>query len=101
MKCNRCGKENPAEIHTCTAPLAIALAERLDVPPGAPLFVDAATELRRLHAENEALKRALKEAGLFLHHAWCDVQMNNYSFEKLNKTMEVVDAALTRAGEMK
>jgi hypothetical protein len=42
------------------------------------------------------LRETLKEAGLFLHHAWCDVQMNECSFEKLNKTMEVVDATLAQ-----
>jgi hypothetical protein len=63
MKCNRCWKENvdPVYPHTCTAPLAIALVERLDVPPGAPLFVDAAAELRRLHAENDALRGAINK----------------------------------------
>ena len=57
MKCQRCGKENPAEIHTCT-PLALMLADQLverrwdyDVT-----LNDAAAELRRLYAENEALK---------------------------------------------
>jgi hypothetical protein len=47
-------------------PLAIALAERLDVPPGAPLFVDAAAELRRLHAENEALRSVAKELAVIV-----------------------------------
>jgi transposase-like protein len=56
----------------------------------------AQEELRRQHAEIAELREALKEAGLFLHHAWCDVQMNEYSFEKLNKTMEVVDATLAQ-----
>ncbi len=85
MKCNRCGKENPAEIHTCTAPLAIALAERLDVPPGAPLFVDAAAELRRLHAENEALRAAL------------DLIAN--TGPDARQCCDIARAALARAGE--
>ena len=29
MKCNRCGKENPAEIHTCT-PKVLVLADALE-----------------------------------------------------------------------
>ena len=34
---------------------------------------------------------ALKSTGLFLHHCWCDVSMNDYSFGKLNQQMEIVD----------
>ncbi len=60
MKCPRCGKENPAEVHTCT-PLALALAEMLDKVLAEPLeaatILAAAAELRRLHAENEALRQ--------------------------------------------
>lgn len=69
MKCWRCGKENPAEIHTCTPPLALILAEALDfkyADNGAGYTTEwtqglqqAAAELRRLHAENEALLEAL------------------------------------------
>jgi hypothetical protein len=36
-------------------PKALRLADALDSPPGAPLFMEAAAELRRLHAENERL----------------------------------------------
>ena len=35
---------------------ALRLADALDNPPGAPLFTEAAAELRRLHAENEAMR---------------------------------------------
>lgn len=38
---------------------------------------------------------ALESTGRFLHHCWCDVQMNEYSFDKLNKQMEIVDAEIT------
>ncbi len=90
---------------------------------------EAATELRRLHAENEkfrkhiegqnteldklipmaerleaqrdAMLEALKSTGLFLHHCWCDVQMNDYSFEKLNQQMQIVDAAIKSVEEGK
>ena len=89
---------------------------------------DAAAELRRLHAENEAMRNvanrgghiavamsriadlesqrdalleALKSTGLFLHHCWCDVQMNDHSFEKLNRQMEIVDAAIKAVEETK
>jgi len=37
---------------------------------------------------------ALKSTGLFLHHCWCDVSMNDYSFDKLNQQMEIVDAQI-------
>jgi hypothetical protein len=92
MKCNRCGKGNPAEIHTCTAPLSIALAERLDVPPGAPLFVDAAAELRRLHSENEALREALQDL--------CKLALSGESV-LWTAEYDKARAALTRAGELK
>ena len=82
----------------------------------------AAAELRRLHeahdwqykmagerlrrvekmeAQRDALLEALKSTGLFLHHCWCDVQMNEYSFEKLNQQMAVVDAAIKAVEEGK
>lgn len=50
----------------------------------------------RVSAERDALRAALKEVGLFLHHCWCDVQMNNHSFERLNAAMTLVDAAQTK-----
>jgi hypothetical protein len=36
-------------------------------------MAEAAAELRRLHAQCDALLEALKSTGLFLHHCWCDV----------------------------
>ena len=83
---------------TTEQPLALRLADELDDDPMG--YGQHAAELRHQHAEITKLRETLKEAGLFLHHAWCDVQMNEYSFEKLNKTMEVVDAALAQ-GEKK
>ena len=55
-KCSRCGKENPAEAHTCT-PVALRLADALDrqeISFGGMAPVIAA-ELRRLFQENENL----------------------------------------------
>ncbi len=80
-----------------TQPEALRLADALErdkwhVP--AVVMQAAADELRRLHAQRDALLEALKSTGLFLHHCWCDVQMNDYSFEKLNRQMEIVDAAI-------
>jgi hypothetical protein len=66
------------------------------------------TEIHRLRAatpqllaQRDALLEVLKSTGLFLHHCWCDVQMDDYSFEKLNRQMEIVDAALMAAEETK
>ncbi len=118
MKCNRCGKENPAEIHTCTAPLAIALAEKLEsqFPEGtAHSFLDgeAAAELRRLHAENEALRKALDNLRMSAYWitlggefaAWVnDKKMSLASAKELHELqemMEAAEAALARAGEVK
>jgi hypothetical protein len=56
-------------------------------------------ELRRLHAANAEMVEALSEVGMFLHHAWADVQMNDYSFERLNKAMESCDTALSKHKE--
>lgn len=63
--CARCSKQNAAEIHTCT-PLALWLAEQLEDTESARLhlLIYVAAELRRLHAENEGLKRALRGAEL-------------------------------------
>jgi hypothetical protein len=63
MKCARCGKDNPAEVHTCT-PLALKLAEKLDAEVKRTVSLDilhndAAIELQRLHAENEALRSTI------------------------------------------
>ena len=81
-------------------PDALRLAAELEACPTISYKTHAA-ELRRLHAEKEALREqrdalleALKSTGLFLHHCWCDVQMNDHSFEKLNRQMEIVDAAI-------
>ena len=103
-------------------PEALRLVDALEaqatwVPSGpAGVMHRAAAELRRLHeahdwqyemagerlrriekleAQRDALLEALKSTGLFLHHCWCDVQMNEYSFEKLNQQMAVVDAAIS------
>lgn len=81
-------------------PEALRLADAIDPGNDASknvLTVDvrgAAAELRRLHAECEALRAALKSTGLFLHHCWCNVPMNEHSFDLLSKQMEVVDAAM-------
>lgn len=51
-------------------------------------------ELQRLLAENNSLLEALKSTSLFLEHCWCDVQMNDHSFDKLNQQIKIVNAAI-------
>ena len=67
-----------------------------DVPVWmADFAIQHATQARAdLEAENAHLKAVLKDVSLFLHHCWCDVQMNEHSFDLLNKQTEAVDAAL-------
>ena len=68
------------------------LAAAFNLPDGEHLLYTAPPQ--RKQAQRDALLEALKSTGLFLHHCWCDVQMNEYSFEKLNQQMAVVDAAI-------
>ena len=84
-----------------TQPEALRLAESAHLGYRIGWQRQAAAELRRLHAQRDALLEALKSTGLFLHHCWCDVQMNDYSFEKLNRQMEIVDAAIKAVEETK
>jgi hypothetical protein len=86
MKCNRCGKDvDPVYPHTCT-PLALKLADSLVLCWGDSRLDEAAAELRRLHAENEALM-------YIVHH---------YVFEDGDDTkVQAARAALARAGEVK
>jgi len=58
-------------------------------------------KIAAVEAQRDALLEALKSTGLFLHHCWCDVQMNDYSFEKLNQQMQIVDAAIKAVEEGK
>jgi len=63
VSCPRCGKTGlqPDSIHTCT-PRALVLADALDNPTiqAGAIRHEIAAELRRLHAENEALWEALE-----------------------------------------
>ena len=101
---------------------ALRLADALEISSNHGIRRKAAAELRRQHeeitelrhgagvanqtiaslvAQRDALLAALKSTGLFLHHCWCDVQMNDYSFEKLNQQMAVVDTAIQMVEEGK
>lgn len=102
-KCDRCGKMVDAFPHTCT-PMAIALADAIENWWLDGLEDQAAAELRRLHAENEALRSQNKEfrdvlaaacdsLGAFVSdHGWSDLDMQIF---------DNVCAALARAGEVK
>jgi len=98
MKCTRCGKENPADVHTCSLPKALALADMIEEDPMTTWGYreashEAAAELRRLHAENEALREALQE----MYHAFNWGDMNQGEAWAMDKAR----AALARAGEVK
>jgi hypothetical protein len=94
MKCTRCGKENPADVHTCSLPKALALADMIEEDPMTTWGYreashEAAAELRRLHADNEALREALQELALYVAHNGDDWVQRK------------ARAALARAGEVK
>lgn len=65
--CPRCGKTNPAEIHTCTPPLALQLADWHKAMADEPKRNEAKrdkhrrteTELRRLYIEAQTLRSCL------------------------------------------
>lgn len=56
------------------------------------------SQVNELKAVKSELMGTLKTTGLFLHHCWCDVSMNEYSFEKLNSTMRLVDETIKKHG---
>jgi hypothetical protein len=119
MKCTRCGKENvdPVYPHTCT-PLALVLAEKIERANAGvysqALYEEytAAAELRRLHAENEALQQALRtEEAISFRRQLHEVQAENEALREALKSIssgglhdfesaeEEARAALARAGE--
>jgi hypothetical protein len=90
MKCDRCGKENPAEVHTC-ASLAMRLADALQAGADDPMWADhcemskrtaslSAAELRRLSAENDALREANEAFGK--RQEWWNEKM--FALEEVN-----------------
>ena len=94
------------EHNTAITALRAALAQRAAKPQrpkclefaldflGTPENGELLAYIEQLEVQRDALLEALKSTGLFLHHCWCDVQMNDHSFEKLNRQMEIVDAAI-------
>lgn len=56
--------------------------------------IELTEKVEKLTRELAEARKVLKETGLLLHHFWCDVQMNDYSFDKLNKGIEAIDEAI-------
>jgi hypothetical protein len=83
MNCPRCGKDNPADVHTCT-PLAARLAEALADYTGCTLaqMDQAATELRRLSTQADKDEALLREALKAL-----EGRVVNRYMEDLNETI--------------
>lgn len=75
-----------------TQPEALRLADALDNPPGAPLFMEAAAELRRLHELNKELVKALQEATRCL--AWHE-EKHGVGMDRL--AVEQARAAIAKA----
>jgi hypothetical protein len=59
MKCHRCGKENPAQVHTCSF-LALLLADELYRHGETKTPRTVADELVRMHTELEATDRQVE-----------------------------------------
>jgi len=100
VKCTRCGKENPADVHTCT-PLALKLADELDADSNIIGYDKHAEELRRLHAENEALREELKLAKTNIADWGSYASEYFQSKHDLQGDLDSIDRALARAGEVK
>lgn len=94
-KCEHCGCKTNAKMRACCkagwVDDKVASEDRASLAP-------------QPTASNAGERALLKDIGLLLHHFWCDVQMNDYSFQKLNAMMMRIDAALATnppAGEQK
>ena len=68
--CPRCGKDNPAEIHTCT-PKVLMLVDALEAthPAVWPYGQEAAAELRRQHDELAKVKQITLDDEALLRQA--------------------------------
>jgi len=104
VKCTRCGKENPADVHTCSLPKALALADMIEEDPMTTWGYreashETAAELRRLHAENEALRDALKLAKTNIADWGSYASEYFQSKHDLQGDLDSIDRALARAGE--
>jgi hypothetical protein len=97
--CPDCGKPLYEDgIHTCT-PLALKLADEIEDWWMDGLEDQAADELRRLHAENEALREALKLAKTNIADWGSYASEYFQSKHDLQGDLDSIDRALARAGE--
>lgn len=93
-KCTRCGETNAAEIHTCTQPEALRLADLLEGQDWYPdEDLNAAAELRRLHAVNAVLIAALNEIA-----CWEDGEIG-YHMDEPGSALEARAALAKAQGE--
>lgn len=84
-----------AEIERLTQQLDV-MAQNTEAQAHASVMreIELTEKVEKLTRELAEARKVLKETGLLLHHFWCDVQMNDYSFDKLNKGIEAIDAAI-------
>lgn len=82
--CNKCGYIGPDETHSRSE------GGNCDYIACLPVTRPADEELRR----DAEVVQNMKDVGLFLHHCWCDVQMNEYSFIRLGEATEKMDKAI-------
>jgi hypothetical protein len=115
VSCPRCGKPLYQDsIHTCSPqydsedatndliansklPPALALANHLERTMQWPLHGKAADELRRLHAENEALRQLTSDLLSALEYH----EEQTRPIHSTTVAIEAARAALARAGEVK
>lgn len=95
-QCPRCGKDNPAEIHTCT-PLALRLADALLEPVVLDKHaMQAAAELRRLHAQRDELLEALKQARGEVQYMASGMTHSAWRTKQAQDAMANIDAAIAK-----
>ena len=100
--CPRCGKTNldPDYPHTCTPPRALVLAELIDKNLAGAGDAEISTELRRLHAENEALRVKNNQMETEINTAWQEVKTEQrLSFRDQVAKLEAENDALRADAE--
>ena len=100
MKCDRCGKDNPAEAHTCSIPLALALADALQDEDMLEydLQLCAAAELRKQYEEIVRLTEALHmEETISFRRQLHEVQAE---IEATERQVEILSDELSKCGKV-
>ena len=88
--------ENIAEIEQYKSALIAYASEFPNDEEGLPDVGNIHKNIRTLKSQKSDLLTVLKEVDLFLHHCWCAVHMNEYSFEKLNHHMEMTSSIMNK-----